>query len=230
MCYLDIPTTSVGIRSSRRNEGEESENPFFEGDGSSLFAELEEWEEDVVVDDNYEEAPIFDDDQYEDVIEEEEGFVENYPNFQEDENNVLFSGVVLGVEVESMPVYDTDIEDVIKEEEGFAVENVVENESHFSLEVVDQDLSPLAMFTIHLMCEQGKRVVGSQWQKRWELRWWRWQAMWMERKRCWFYLRSRRGKSRKIVVERLLEKLVELPMCSPMVERRVDREEKKFLD
>ncbi|GJR12265.1 ribonuclease H-like domain-containing protein [Tanacetum coccineum] len=47
------------------------------------------------------------------------------------------------------------------------VENVVENEPHFSLEVVDQDLSPLAMFIIHLMSEQGKRVVGSQWQKRW---------------------------------------------------------------
>ncbi|GJY81770.1 hypothetical protein Tco_0494521 [Tanacetum coccineum] len=64
-----------------------------------------------------------------------------------------------------------------------AVENVVENESHFSLEVVDQDLSPLAMFTIHIMSEQGKRVVGSQWRKRWELRWWRWQAMWKERRR-----------------------------------------------
>ncbi|GJT02107.1 hypothetical protein Tco_0823276 [Tanacetum coccineum] len=132
-----------------------------------------------------------------------------------------------------------------------AVENVVENESHFSLEVVDQDLSPLAMFTIHLMSEQGKRVVGSQWRKRWELRWWRWQAMWRERRRCWFYLWSRLGKNKvygrnrrtpsttsrdqdvngiKIVVERLLEKLVELPMCSPMVERMVDREEKKFLD
>ncbi|GJR85954.1 reverse transcriptase domain-containing protein [Tanacetum coccineum] len=47
-----------------------------------------------------------------------------------------------------------------------AVKNVVENESHFSLEVVDQDLSPLAMFTIHLMSEQGKRVVRSQWRKR----------------------------------------------------------------
>ncbi|GKB07287.1 hypothetical protein Tco_0835571 [Tanacetum coccineum] len=33
-----------------------------------------------------------------------------------------------------------------------------------------------------------------------------------------------------IVVKRLLEKLVELPMCSPMVERMVDREEEKFLD
>ncbi|GJU97394.1 hypothetical protein Tco_1326665 [Tanacetum coccineum] len=36
-----------------------------------------------------------------------------------------------------------------------AAENVVKNESHFSLEVVDQDLSPLAMFTKHLMSEQG---------------------------------------------------------------------------
>ncbi|GJS04973.1 hypothetical protein Tco_0321481 [Tanacetum coccineum] len=34
----------------------------------------------------------------------------------------------------------------------------------------------------------------------------------------------------EIVVEWLLEKLVELPMCSPMVERMVDREDKKFLD
>ncbi|GJR54950.1 hypothetical protein Tco_1405471 [Tanacetum coccineum] len=33
-----------------------------------------------------------------------------------------------------------------------------------------------------------------------------------------------------IVVEWLLEKLVGLPMCSPMVERMVDREEKRFLD
>ncbi|GJS75417.1 hypothetical protein Tco_0725298 [Tanacetum coccineum] len=47
------------------------------------------------------------------------GFVDNYPNFQEEENNVSFSGVVLGVEEESMPVYDTDIEDVIEEEERF---------------------------------------------------------------------------------------------------------------
>nr|GEU64011.1 reverse transcriptase domain-containing protein [Tanacetum cinerariifolium] len=44
-------------------------------DGSSLFAKREEWEDDGVVDDNYEEAPVFDDDQYEDVIEEEEEFV-----------------------------------------------------------------------------------------------------------------------------------------------------------
>ncbi|GJS86762.1 hypothetical protein Tco_0769398 [Tanacetum coccineum] len=49
---------------------------------------------------------------------------------------------------------------------AMAVKNVVENESHFSLEVVDQDLSSLAMFTKHLMGEQRKRVVRSQWQKR----------------------------------------------------------------
>ncbi|GJX17061.1 hypothetical protein Tco_0217893 [Tanacetum coccineum] len=52
-----------------------------------------------------------------------------------------------------------------------AIENVIENESHFSLEVVDQDLSSLAMFTKHFMGEQRKRVVRSQWQKRRELRW-----------------------------------------------------------
>ncbi|GJU00531.1 hypothetical protein Tco_1110869 [Tanacetum coccineum] len=41
-----------------------------------------------------------------------------------------------------------------------SVENVIENESHFSLEVVDQDLSSLAMFTKHFMGEQRKRVVS----------------------------------------------------------------------
>ncbi|GJZ61713.1 hypothetical protein Tco_0617850 [Tanacetum coccineum] len=70
-----------------------------------------------VADDDYEEASVFDDDQYEDVIEKEEGFVDNYPNFQEDESNVSFLGVVLGVEEESMPVYDTDIEDATNGEE-----------------------------------------------------------------------------------------------------------------
>nr|GEX41861.1 hypothetical protein [Tanacetum cinerariifolium] len=87
-------------------------NPFLEGGGSSLFTELEEWEGDGMADDNYEEAPI---------VSEfvGKGFVDNYPNFQEDENNVSFLGVVLGVEEEWMPVYDTDTEDVIEEEEGF---------------------------------------------------------------------------------------------------------------
>nr|GFB69972.1 reverse transcriptase domain-containing protein [Tanacetum cinerariifolium] len=40
-----------GDRNARRGEGEESENPFFEGDGSSLFVEREEWEDDGVADD-----------------------------------------------------------------------------------------------------------------------------------------------------------------------------------
>ncbi|GJZ17441.1 hypothetical protein Tco_0553564, partial [Tanacetum coccineum] len=120
-----------GNRNSKRSEGEESGNPFFKGDGSSLFAELGEWEDDGVVDDDYEEAPLFDDDQFDydyegpsvfddDLFEDEfvgKGFIDSYPNFQEDENNVSFLGVVLGVELESMPVYDTDIEDVIEEEE-----------------------------------------------------------------------------------------------------------------
>ncbi|GKE44833.1 hypothetical protein Tco_1472117, partial [Tanacetum coccineum] len=82
-------------RNGRRSEDEESKNPFFKGDGSSLFAEPEEWEDDGVADDNYKESLVLNDDQYEDDIEEEEGFVDNYPNFQEDENNVSCSGVVL---------------------------------------------------------------------------------------------------------------------------------------
>nr|GEX13401.1 hypothetical protein [Tanacetum cinerariifolium] len=81
---------------------------FFEGDGSSsdeqldrprtLFAEPIIW----------------------DIQDEEEEylFVDNYQNFQEEENSVIL-GVVLGVEEESMPFYDTDIKDIIEEEEGF---------------------------------------------------------------------------------------------------------------
>ncbi|GJU65402.1 hypothetical protein Tco_1512149 [Tanacetum coccineum] len=101
--------------SLKRSEGEESEYSFFEGDGSSS----DKWGDYGVAGDNYEGPPVFDDDQYEDVIEEEEGFIDNYPNFQKDETNVSFSGVVLGVEEESMPVYDIDIKDAIKDEEGF---------------------------------------------------------------------------------------------------------------
>nr|GEV50189.1 hypothetical protein [Tanacetum cinerariifolium] len=57
-----------GDRNSRRSEGEESENSFFEGDGSSLFVKREEWEDDRVTDDDYEEGPVFDDDPYEEEI------------------------------------------------------------------------------------------------------------------------------------------------------------------
>nr|GFA70456.1 reverse transcriptase domain-containing protein [Tanacetum cinerariifolium] len=57
-----------GDRNGWRSEGEESENPFFESDGSSLFVEREEWEDDGVADDDYEEGPVFDDDPYEEEI------------------------------------------------------------------------------------------------------------------------------------------------------------------
>ncbi|GJT27369.1 hypothetical protein Tco_0907644 [Tanacetum coccineum] len=144
-----------------------------------------------------------------------------------------------------------------------AVENVVENESHFSLEVVDQDLSSLAMFTKHLMGRgggvgsnsgvgEGKEefmggIGGGSFAKR---------SMvakdglggdgfvvdggrspstsskdgedgGVENKSS---MGSRLIVTGEIVVEWLLEKLVGLPMCSPMVERMVDREEKRFLD
>ncbi|GJY23699.1 hypothetical protein Tco_0397357 [Tanacetum coccineum] len=101
----------------RRSEGEESEYPFFEGNGSSS----DEWRDYGVAGDDYEGPPAFDDDQYEEEIVSGfvgKGFVDNYPNFQEDGNNVSFSSVVLGVKEESMLVYDTDIEDVIDEEKG----------------------------------------------------------------------------------------------------------------
>ncbi|GJT28798.1 hypothetical protein Tco_0909073 [Tanacetum coccineum] len=144
---------------------------------------------------------------------------------------------------------------------AMAVENVVENECHFSLEVVDQDLSSLAMFTKHLMGEHRKRVVrvgegkeefiggigGGSFSKR---------SMvakdglggdgfvvdgerspstsskygedgGLENKSS---MGSRLIVTGKIVVESLLEKLVGLPMCSPMVERMVDMEEKRFLN
>ncbi|GJS01784.1 hypothetical protein Tco_0318292 [Tanacetum coccineum] len=119
--------------SSKRSEDEELEYPFFEGDGSSS----DECGDYGVAGDDYEEPLIFDDDQFDDDYEgppvfddypyEEEivngdvgkGFVDNYPNFQDDENNVSFSGVFLCVEEESMSVYDTDIEDVTEEKEGF---------------------------------------------------------------------------------------------------------------
>nr|GEX45372.1 ARID DNA-binding domain-containing protein [Tanacetum cinerariifolium] len=57
-----------GDRILQRSEGEESENPFFEGDGSSLLVKREEWEDGGVADDDYEEGPVFDDDPYEEEI------------------------------------------------------------------------------------------------------------------------------------------------------------------
>ncbi|GKD78959.1 hypothetical protein Tco_1341580 [Tanacetum coccineum] len=72
-----------GDRDGRRGEGEELEYPFFEGDDSSS----DEWRDHDMAGDDYEGPLVFDDDQYkeesmpfydtdfEDVIEEEEGFV-----------------------------------------------------------------------------------------------------------------------------------------------------------
>ncbi|GJT28365.1 hypothetical protein Tco_0908640 [Tanacetum coccineum] len=72
-----------GDRDGRRGEGEELEYPFFESDDSSS----DEWRDHDMAGDDYEGPLVFDDDQYkeesmpfydtdfEDVIEEEEGFV-----------------------------------------------------------------------------------------------------------------------------------------------------------
>nr|GFC28979.1 hypothetical protein [Tanacetum cinerariifolium] len=49
----------------RRSEGEELENPFFKGDGSSF----DEWRDYGVAGDDYEGPSIFDDDQFEDELE-----------------------------------------------------------------------------------------------------------------------------------------------------------------
>nr|GEV76946.1 hypothetical protein [Tanacetum cinerariifolium] len=73
-----------------------------------------------VVSDDYEGPLIFDDYQYEEEIvsgDVGKGFLENYQNFQEEENNVSLLGVVL--EEEPMPIYDTYIEDVNEVQEEF---------------------------------------------------------------------------------------------------------------
>ncbi|GJW56032.1 hypothetical protein Tco_0102763 [Tanacetum coccineum] len=163
--------------------------------------------------------------------------------------------------------------DIVKMESSplmnaMVVENVVENESYFSLKIVDQDLSSLAMFKKHLMGKHyggrggsvgsnsgvGKGKVesiggigGGSFAKRSMVA-----KDGLGDDGFIIYGGRSPSKSRKdredggvenksligsrlivtgeIVVEWLLEKLVELPMCSPMMERMVDREEKKFLD
>ncbi|GJV88053.1 hypothetical protein Tco_1531991 [Tanacetum coccineum] len=92
----------------RRSEGEELEYPFFEGDGSSF----DEWGDYGVADDDYEEAPVFDDDQYEeesvpvydtdieDVIEEEEGFVRKRGLDGEEDNGLCEDVAAQSLDVE----------------------------------------------------------------------------------------------------------------------------------
>nr|GEX55365.1 hypothetical protein [Tanacetum cinerariifolium] len=87
---IEVCLIIVGIRASflikmfpRRSEKEDSEYPFFDGDGLSS----DEWREYGMAGDDYEGPSVFDDDQYEeesmavydtdieDVIEEEKGFI-----------------------------------------------------------------------------------------------------------------------------------------------------------
>ncbi|GKA96172.1 uncharacterized mitochondrial protein-like protein, partial [Tanacetum coccineum] len=130
----------------------------------TLFAEPEEWEDDGVTNDDYEGAPVFDDDQYEEKIVSEfvgKGFIDNYLNFQKDENNVSFLGVVLGVEEESMPVYDTDIEYVIEEEKGFVWKRGLDGEEDNieDVVVVANDLFGIrARFLIKMPLRRNKDI------------------------------------------------------------------------
>nr|GEW23921.1 hypothetical protein [Tanacetum cinerariifolium] len=82
----------------RRSEGEESEYPFFEGDGSSS----DEWKDYDMTGDDYEGPPVFDDDHHEkestpvydtdieDVIEEEEGFFRKGGSNEEEKDEVVY--------------------------------------------------------------------------------------------------------------------------------------------
>ncbi|GJW87732.1 hypothetical protein Tco_0163072, partial [Tanacetum coccineum] len=107
-----------------------------------------------------------------------------------------------------------------------AVENVVENESQFSLEVgvemvevasnvegEEEDGLGGDGFVV-----DGGRSPSTSSKDREDFR--------VENKSS---MGSRLITTGEIVVERLSEKLVELQLCSSMVERMVDREEKKFL-
>ncbi|GJW71237.1 hypothetical protein Tco_0128154 [Tanacetum coccineum] len=86
-----------GDRNGQRSKGEESENLFFKGDGSSLFAKPEEWEYDGVVDDDYEESPVFDDDQFDDDYERPPVFDDD--QFEEELEMVDDAFVLIGKEV-----------------------------------------------------------------------------------------------------------------------------------
>ncbi|GKA41509.1 hypothetical protein Tco_0734169 [Tanacetum coccineum] len=76
-------------------------------------------------------------------VEEGYPFVDNYQNFQEEANNMSFPNVVLGVEEESMPFYDTDIKDVIEKKEGFVEKRGFggEEDNNKDVVVVASDLS-----------------------------------------------------------------------------------------
>ncbi|GJX74556.1 hypothetical protein Tco_0313151 [Tanacetum coccineum] len=48
-----------------------------------------------------------------------------------------------------------------------ALENVIEDEPHFFMEIVDNDLHALTMITKHFMSKHWKWIIGSQRQKLW---------------------------------------------------------------
>ncbi|GJT47364.1 hypothetical protein Tco_0956079 [Tanacetum coccineum] len=51
------------------------------------------------------------------------------------------------------------------------LENVIEDEPHLFMEIVDNDLRALTMITKHFVSKHGRGIIGSQWQKLWWQRW-----------------------------------------------------------
>ncbi|GJY18607.1 hypothetical protein Tco_0390098 [Tanacetum coccineum] len=116
-----------GDCNSRRSEGEESENPFFKGDGSSLFVEHGEWKLMVCVE---EELMLVYDTDIEDVIKDEEGFV-GKRGFGEEENNMddvvvvandLCSSKIQTVSVDFSKTLDSNPHELILLQKGHLVE------------------------------------------------------------------------------------------------------------
>ncbi|GKB83852.1 hypothetical protein Tco_0950747, partial [Tanacetum coccineum] len=143
-----------GDRNGRRNEGEESENPFFEGDSSYLFAEPEGigkgWESENLLG---------------------KDLMTVIHIFKRMKINVSFLGVVLGVEEESMPVYDTDIEDVIEEEEGFVGKRGLDGEEDNieDVVVVANDLcSSMIQTTLNVDFEEDINTKSHELMSFWE--------------------------------------------------------------
>ena len=97
--------------------------------------------------------------------EEEYPFVDIYPNFQEEENDVSFWGVVLGVEDELMPVYDTDIKEVeLVAEEVATCEDgddvyIDHVESLMIQHVLSDDFAEDINLKLHELLWSGKSII-----------------------------------------------------------------------
>nr|GEU74889.1 putative reverse transcriptase domain-containing protein [Tanacetum cinerariifolium] len=128
-----------GDRNSRRSEGEESENSFFEGDGSSLFVERKEWEDDRVTGDDYEEGPVIDDDPYkEEVVSGDVGVnlvFEDELEMRDDVFVLIGEEVAEGSEIpEAMfPLLD-EFSDVFPDELPDALPHLCDIQHHIDLE------------------------------------------------------------------------------------------------